>query len=174
MKNDKRELFETMPIGKALLTMAIPTIISQLITMVYNLADTLFIGMSNDPYKVAAASVVSVLFFMLTALSNLFGVEYDSRLMCGRDVLSDQMAIAFWMDGSWKTTLGSYNGNNGKFTPAEGVEVDENYIKSMTAYAQNKKTYSKAVTYYNYFNYINAELERMNAPEIAETTPEGT
>ena len=80
MKNDKRELFETMPIGKALLTMAIPTIISQLITMVYNLADTLFIGMSNDPYKVAAASVVSVLFFMLTALSNLFGVGGGSLL----------------------------------------------------------------------------------------------
>ena len=80
MKNDKRELFETMPVGKALLTMAIPTIISQLITMVYNLADTLFIGMSNDPYKVAAASVVSVLFFMLTALSNLFGVGGGSLL----------------------------------------------------------------------------------------------
>ena len=80
MKNDKRELFETMPIGKALLTMALPTIISQLITMVYNLADTLFIGMSNDPYKVAAASVVSVLFFMLTALSNLFGVGGGSLL----------------------------------------------------------------------------------------------
>lgn len=80
MKNDKRELFETMPVSKALLTMAIPTIISQLITMVYNLADTLFIGMSNDPYKVAAASVVSVLFFMLTALSNLFGVGGGSLL----------------------------------------------------------------------------------------------
>lgn len=80
MKNDKTELFETMPVGKALLTMAIPTIISQLITMVYNLADTFFIGMSNDPYKVAAASVVSVLFFMLTALSNLFGVGGGSLL----------------------------------------------------------------------------------------------
>ena len=80
MKNDKRALFETMPVGKALLTMAIPTIISQLITMIYNLADTFFIGMSNDPYKVAAASVVSVLFFMLTALSNLFGVGGGSLL----------------------------------------------------------------------------------------------
>ena len=80
MKNDKTELFETMPVGKALLTMAIPTIISQLITMIYNLADTFFIGMSNDPYKVAAASVVSVLFFMLTALSNLFGVGGGSLL----------------------------------------------------------------------------------------------
>ena len=80
MKNDKRELFETMPVGKALLTMAVPTIVSQLITMVYNLADTLFIGMSNDPYKIAAASVVAVLFFMLNSLANLFGVGGGSML----------------------------------------------------------------------------------------------
>lgn len=80
MKNDKTELFETMPVGKALLTMAIPTIISQLITMIYNVADTFFIGMSNDPYKVAAASVVGVLFFMLNSLANLFGVGGGSLL----------------------------------------------------------------------------------------------
>lgn len=80
MKHDKTALFETMPVGKALLTMAIPTIISQLITMLYNLADTLFIGMSNDPYKVAAASIVGVLYFMLNGLSNLFGVGGGSLL----------------------------------------------------------------------------------------------
>ena len=60
--------------------MAIPTIASQLITMIYNLADTFFIGMTNDPYKVAAASVVSVLFFILTALSNLFGIGGGSLM----------------------------------------------------------------------------------------------
>ena len=80
MKNDKTALFETMPVGKALLTMAIPTIVSQLITMVYNIADTFFIGLSNDPYKVAAASIVGVLFFMLNSLSNLFGVGGGSLL----------------------------------------------------------------------------------------------
>lgn len=80
MKSSKTELFETAPVGRALLTMAIPTIVSQLITMIYNLADTFFIGMSNDPYKVAAASVVSILFFMLSALANLFGVGGGSLL----------------------------------------------------------------------------------------------
>lgn len=80
MKNDKTELFEIMPVGKALLTMAVPTIVSQLITMIYNIADTFFIGMSNDPYKVAAASIVGVLFFMLNSLSNLFGVGGGSLL----------------------------------------------------------------------------------------------
>ena len=77
---DKTALFETVPVGRALLTMAIPTIFSQLITMIYNLADTFFIGMTNDPYKVAAASVVSILFFILTSLSNLFGVGGGSLM----------------------------------------------------------------------------------------------
>ena len=80
MKSDKRALFETVPVGKALLTMAIPTVVSQLITMIYNLADTFFIGMSNDDYKMAAASIASILFFMLNALSNLFGVGGGSLL----------------------------------------------------------------------------------------------
>ncbi|MBQ3065938.1 MAG: MATE family efflux transporter [Clostridia bacterium] len=83
MKNDTREkrfLFEQMPVGRALLIMAIPTIVSQLITMVYNLADTFFIGMSNDPYKVAAAGLVGILFFMLNSLANLFGVGGGSLL----------------------------------------------------------------------------------------------
>lgn len=79
-KYTKTELFEKMPVGKALMTMAIPTIVSQLITMIYNMADTVFIGMSNDPNKVAAASVVGILFFMLNALSNLFGVGGGSLL----------------------------------------------------------------------------------------------
>ena len=80
LANDKTALFETMPVGKALMTMAIPTIVSQLITMIYNLADTFFIGLTNDPYKVAAASVVGSLFFILTALSNLFGVGGGSLM----------------------------------------------------------------------------------------------
>ena len=78
--NDKTALFETMPVSKALLTMAVPTIVSQLITMIYNLADTFFIGMTNDPYKVAAASVVGTLFFIVTALSNLFGLGGGSLM----------------------------------------------------------------------------------------------
>ena len=44
VKNDKTERFETMPVGRALLTMAISTIVSQLITMIYNLTDRFFMG----------------------------------------------------------------------------------------------------------------------------------
>lgn len=103
MKNDKTELFETMPVPKALLTMAVPCIVSQLVTMVYNLADTFFIGMSNDPYKVAAASAVGVLFFMLTALSNLFGVgggSLVSRLLGEKRDADAKRVSAFSFYGS--------------------------------------------------------------------------
>ncbi|MBQ7386584.1 MAG: MATE family efflux transporter [Clostridia bacterium] len=75
-----RYLFEEMPVPKALATLAIPTIISQLITMIYNLADTYFIGTTNDPYKVAASSVAFVLVFAMNCLSNLFGVGGGSLI----------------------------------------------------------------------------------------------
>ena len=75
-----KELFETMPVPKALATLAVPTIISQLITMIYNLADTFFIGCTNDPYKIAASSVAFVLFFVMNALANLFGIGGGSLI----------------------------------------------------------------------------------------------
>ena len=78
--NENRELFETMPVPRALAALAIPTIISQLITMIYNLADTFFIGRTNDPYKVAAASLAFVLFNILNALANLFGIGGGSLI----------------------------------------------------------------------------------------------
>ena len=100
---DKTALFESTPVLKALLTMAIPTIVSQLITMIYNLADTFFIGMTNDPYKVAAASVVSILFFILTSLSNLFGVgggSLMSRLLGEKKQLDAKRVGVFSIYGS--------------------------------------------------------------------------
>ena len=52
---ENKALFSTMPIPKALATLAIPTIVSQLITMIYNLADTFFIGSTDNHEMVAAA-----------------------------------------------------------------------------------------------------------------------
>ena len=58
-KQSKTELFETTPVFQALTIMAVPTIISQLIVLIYNLADTWFIGQTDDPYMVAAAAIWS-------------------------------------------------------------------------------------------------------------------
>lgn len=72
--SEKIYVFEKMPVPAALAKMAVPTIVSQLITLFYNMADTWFIGQTNNPYMVAASSLVLTVFLMTTALSNLFGV----------------------------------------------------------------------------------------------------
>ena len=61
--------------------MAIPTIVSQLITLIYNIADTWFIGQTNNPYMVAASSLVLTIFMMTTALANLFGAGGGSLVV---------------------------------------------------------------------------------------------
>lgn len=78
--DSNKALFETIPVRRSLAKMAVPTILSQLITMIYNLADTFFIGRTNNAYMVAAVSLAYVLFFILTALSNLFGVGGGSLI----------------------------------------------------------------------------------------------
>ena len=72
--SDKIYIFEQLPVPAALAKMAVPTIVSQLITLFYNMADTWFIGRTNNPYMVAASSLVLTVFMMTTALANLFGV----------------------------------------------------------------------------------------------------
>ena len=73
-KKNKTEIFETMSVPKALAVMAVPTVLSQVIVLAYNLADAFFIGRTNDPYKMGATSLVLTLFLSLVALANIFGV----------------------------------------------------------------------------------------------------
>ena len=73
-RNNKKEIFESSPILQALAIMAIPTIISQLITLIYNIADLWYIGQTDNPYMVAATALVATIFLMATALANVFGV----------------------------------------------------------------------------------------------------
>ena len=76
----RKELFETMPIGKALMTMAVPTIISQLVNLIYSLVDTIFIGQTGDAYKTAAVTLVFTIFMITISFGNLFGVGGGSLI----------------------------------------------------------------------------------------------
>ena len=88
---EKTELFETVPIRRAAMTLVIPTVISQLVMLVYNMADTWYIGQTGNPYQVAAVTVTYPIFMMMNALANLFGIggrfkcstaSVDVRLSC--------------------------------------------------------------------------------------------
>lgn len=76
----RAKLFSETPVRRAILTLAIPTVISQLITVVYNMADTFFIGQMGDPRQVAAATLAMPCFMFLTAFANLFGLGGSSLI----------------------------------------------------------------------------------------------
>ena len=81
---DTTSIFETMPVPKALRTMAIPTIFGQIVVLIYNLADTFYVGRTGNPYMVAGVSLILPVFNILIALANLAGVgggSYISRLL---------------------------------------------------------------------------------------------
>lgn len=89
---------------------------------------------------------------ILPTVSNLFGVDYDSRLLVGRDVFSDQEPLVLWPDFNWITDKGTYC--DGVFTPRPGVQVDEDYVQRINATVKNKITFSKGVVNNNYYDYV--------------------
>lgn len=70
----KNDLFAHVPVPRALAAMAVPTVISQMVNLVYNMVDGFFIGRTGNSYMVAATSLVLTLTMLHLALSNLFGV----------------------------------------------------------------------------------------------------
>jgi len=71
---NNKKLFEETPILKAVISLALPTVISQLLLVVYNMADTFFVGQVGDPNQVAAAAICMPLFVVIVGMSNLFGI----------------------------------------------------------------------------------------------------
>lgn len=97
----RTEIFERMPVRRAVQKQIIPAVAGQMIALIYNLADTYFVGMLNDPNETAAVTVVSSSFLMLTAISNLFGVGGASllaRCLGQRDTEGARRTagISFW------------------------------------------------------------------------------
>ena len=78
--NSKTELFESMPIPKAVMQLSIPIVLSSLVSIVYNLADTFFVGMLNDPIQNAAVTLVYPVMLAFNAVNNLFGVGTSSMM----------------------------------------------------------------------------------------------
>ena len=105
---NKKEMFESMPVPKALMSMAVPTIISQLITLIYNMVDAFFIGQTGNSFMVAAISLTLTLVIMLTSLSNLFGVgggSLTARLMGVRQEEEAKRVSAFSVYGAIAVAL---------------------------------------------------------------------
>ena len=98
---ERLSLFESMPVRTAVRRQIVPAVISQMIALIYSLADTYFVGLLNSPVQTAAVTVTYSSFVMLTAISNLFGVGGASALSraLGKKNIGaarDIAAVSFW------------------------------------------------------------------------------
>ena len=106
---------------------------------------------------------------IVPTLLNLFGVEYDSRLLSGRDILASDvevgevdssMHVAIFADygygNSWITAAGTYEAYTDTFTPADGVELEdeEAYVEAVTQLVQNRYSYAKYIVQEDYYSHV--------------------
>ena len=106
--DNKKELFEKMPVPKALANLAIPTIISQIISLVYNMVDAFYIGRTGNSYMLAATTLTLTLVLLNIAFANLFGVGGGSliaRLMGAQKPDEARKVSAFSFYGGIVTAL---------------------------------------------------------------------
>lgn len=100
-KDRTKEIFEKAPIPKAVFLNIIPSVISMLMVLVYNLADTFFIGQTKNPYMVAAVSLATPAFLFFMAVGMLFGIGGTSLIsrMLGQGRREDARhacSFCFW------------------------------------------------------------------------------
>ena len=92
-ENEKIQLFEKAPIPGAVAKLAVPMIFSSLVMVLYNMADTYFVGMMNDPVENAAVSLAAPVLLAFNAINNLFGVG-SSSMMSRALGLKDEDTVA--------------------------------------------------------------------------------
>jgi lipoteichoic acid synthase len=95
---------------------------------------------------------------ILPTISNLLGLEYDSRMLSGSDILSDCEGQVIFHSGSWKTDKGYYNRYTQEFTLAEGVtmtaEEQEEYVSSMKKQVSNKLSCTELIIENDFYDYV--------------------
>ncbi len=133
---EKVTLFEELPIPQAVMQMAIPTVMSSLVMVLYSLADTWFVGMLNSAVQTAAVSLASPLLLAFNAVNNLFGVGSSSmmgRALGRKDLETAQRSSSF---GFWAALLSGllfsllYTANAGRILILLGADTDNIAVTS--------------------------------------------
>ena len=101
--NPKHEIFETTPIPRAMAKLCVPTILSSLVMIFYNIADTYFVGYLNDPVQNAAVALAAPLMLAFNCINNLFGIggsSVMSRALGAGDEATVRKSSAFGLYGA--------------------------------------------------------------------------
>ena len=89
---------------------------------------------------------------IIPTLSNLFGLEYDSRLLMGRDILSDSEPLVIFGNRSWITDKARYNANTDRVENLSGKELPEGYVARINGIVNQKFQYSALILDKDYYN----------------------
>lgn len=98
----------------------------------------------NNDTEVTNITKTGSIIDILPTLLNLFGIDYDSRLMVGKDLLSDSEGLAIFSDMSWISDKGRYEAKTKTFTPT-GEAVSDDYITKMNNRINNSFVISKKI-----------------------------
>lgn len=88
---------------------------------------------------------------LIPTLCNLFGVEYDSRLYSGKDILSDTPGLVIFSDMGFATDYCIYNATTGNIKATTDVEVTDEYVSSVSSLVKNIWAASGRIIYDDYF-----------------------
>jgi phosphoglycerol transferase MdoB-like AlkP superfamily enzyme len=91
---------------------------------------------------------------VLPTLLNLFGINYDSRMIVGKDILSNSEGLAIFSNRSWVTDKGKYYARTSTFVPNEGVTISNDYVANMNINVANKFSISSLLLENNYYKAI--------------------
>ena len=94
---------------------------------------------------------------ILPTIYNLYGIEYDSRLLIGRDIFSDNEHIVILSDRSWITDKGRYNSVTKKFTSNTDEKINEDYIDRINTIVNQKYSMSSLILSNNYYKKLGIE-----------------
>lgn len=106
----------------------------------------------NKNIKPTTVEKVSMSMDVLPTVYNLFGVEYDSRLLMGTDIFSNSEGIAIMKNRSWVTNKGTYYSATNKFVSSE--EVSDDYVDTINQIVSNKLNISKMIISNNYYKSV--------------------
>lgn len=91
---------------------------------------------------------------IIPTLSNLFGLEYDSRLLMGSDILSNSPSLVIFSNRSWITDRANYNSLTDTVTFFDGTENDLEYVASVNQIVNDKFKYSRKILELDYYSKI--------------------
>lgn len=91
---------------------------------------------------------------VLPTVSNLFGLEYDSRLMMGTDIFAPEGNVVMLSNRSWITDIASYDSVTGEVVSFTGAEVSKEYVDTVNAIVKQKFVYSVKMLEYDYWGIV--------------------